>query len=317
MKNKKLKSLCLSALLLLQLTILSLLSGCQLAIEEGDMPTEDRLAGVFVTTEYLDLFDMEAYVNDNLRVVGGEIAVEGNASEYYGRVYAEKTQTDEHRIEYEFTELNGFGYYSLIELGESMLDNYHYTGVDEGISDPKTHYKVTDEGEGVEMDGTLYFPADGRAAVFYFNPVYQTPEGDLYVTTGQGFSADTMVEGQIYSQTMEEVTTITMNGEKESWSTSVTTNIEGIRLPEKYVLIYMDGNSQILRSQEYAPGNVMPEMTIPADTAYLILEAHKLDSEGQPVVDREIVDRGEEHLSTFWINADGICIKGDTILTWN
>lgn len=296
--------------------MLSLLSGCQLAVENADKASADRLAGIFVTTEYLDLFDVEAYLNDNLRVVGREIAVEGDTSEYYGRVYAEKMQIGEHRIEYEFAELNGFGYYSLIELGETMLDNYHYTGVDEGISDPKTHYKVNDEGEGVEMDCTLYFPADSGEAVFYFNPVYQTSDGDVYVTTGQGFATDSMVEGQIYSTTMEEITTITMNGEKESWSTKVTVNIEGIRLPEKYILLSMDESNQILRAEEYAPGTVMPEMTIPSDTAYMILEAHKLDGDGKLIIDREIIDRGDEYLTTFWINTDGICVKGDTILTW-
>ena len=297
--------------------LLSLLSGCQLAIEGADKPSDDRLAGVFVTTEYLDLFDAEAYLNDNLRVVGSELSIEGDTSEYYGRVYAQKTPVDEWRNDYEFVNLDGFGYYSLIELGETMLDNHHYAGVDEGISDPKTHYKVTDEGEGVEMDGTLYFPADGGEAVFYFNPVYQTADGDVYVTTGQGFSTDNMAEGQIYSQTMEEVTTITKNEEKESWSTKVTVHIEGIRLPEKYVLVYMDKNNQTLRTEEYAPGTVLPEMTVPYDTAYMILEAHKVDGEGNPVVDRELINRGDEHLSTFWINADGICVKGDTTLTWN
>ena len=298
--------------------MLTLLSGCQLAIKDADKVTEDRLAGVFVTTEYLDLFNAEAYVNDNLRVVGGDISIEGDTSAYYERIYAQKTVIDEHRNEYEFVGLDGYGYYSLIEIGETMLDNYHYAGVDEGISDPKTHYKVTDEGEGVEMVGTLYFPSGNSEAVFYFNPVYQTREGELYVTTGQGFSTGgSMAEGQVYSQTMEEVTTIDLNGEKASWSTSVTTNIVGIILPEKYVLVYMDELNRILVSQEYAPGNVMPEMNVPGETAYIILEAHKRGTDGEITIDREIIDRGEESFSTFWINADGICIKGDTYLTWN
>lgn len=317
MKRKKAKKLCLCALIGMQSLMLILLSGYQLATEEGDKAAEDRLAGVFVTTEYLDLFDAEAYLNDNLRVVGGEFSVVGDASGYYERVYAQKTVVDDHRTEYKFVGLDGYGYYSLIEFGETMLDNYHYSGVDEGISDPKAHYSDTDGGESVSLDCTLYFPAGGGEAVFYFNPVYQTADGDVYVTTGQGFSTDGMADGQSYTQTMEESTTITMNGETYSWSTSVTTHIEGIVLPEKYILLYMDESSQILRREEYAPGNIMPEMTIPADTAYMILEAHKRDGEGQPVIDRDVIDRGEDYLSTFWINADGICVKGDTVLTWN
>ena len=47
------------------------LTGCQLAkVESG---SQDRLVGAFITTEYLDLMDMEAYLNDHLdEVTKGE-----------------------------------------------------------------------------------------------------------------------------------------------------------------------------------------------------------------------------------------------------
>ena len=78
------------------LLALCLLSGCALArpeAEEGTGMDQDMMVGVFITREYLDLFDFESYLEDNLNTVingGGEISPE-NMAKYEGRLYAEKT----------------------------------------------------------------------------------------------------------------------------------------------------------------------------------------------------------------------------------
>ena len=60
------------------LLALCLLSGCSLArpeAEEGNGVSQDMMIGVFITREYLDLFDFERYLEDNLNTVvngGGE-----------------------------------------------------------------------------------------------------------------------------------------------------------------------------------------------------------------------------------------------------
>ena len=78
------------------LLALCLLSGCSLArpeAEEGNGMSQDMMIGVFITREYLDLFDFERYLEDNLNTVvngGGEISPE-DSEKYGGRLYAEKT----------------------------------------------------------------------------------------------------------------------------------------------------------------------------------------------------------------------------------
>ena len=51
--------------------------------------SKDRLIGVFITTEYLDLFDSESYVKDNADKVlsGGEIG-SSDSIQYQGKLYA-------------------------------------------------------------------------------------------------------------------------------------------------------------------------------------------------------------------------------------
>ena len=78
-------------ILILVLAMTMFLTGCQLAVEtvnEQGMRDPDRLVGVVVTTEYLDLFDMEGYLEDNL----GSIMAGKNPdqSDYQGRVYAQE-----------------------------------------------------------------------------------------------------------------------------------------------------------------------------------------------------------------------------------
>ena len=56
----------------------------------ADVLGKDRLIGVFITTEYLDLFDMESYFNDNIgkMTTGGDITIDGDSPKYQGRLYA-------------------------------------------------------------------------------------------------------------------------------------------------------------------------------------------------------------------------------------
>ena len=73
------------------LLALCLLSGCSLArpeAEEGNGISQDMMIGFFITLEYLDLFDFEGYLEDNLNTVvngGGEISPE-DSEKYGGRL---------------------------------------------------------------------------------------------------------------------------------------------------------------------------------------------------------------------------------------
>jgi hypothetical protein len=92
---------------------------------------EDRLVGVFITTEYLDLFDFEKYLNDNMGSFGGgEIRMDGETAEYQGRLYAalkERSMKNEENgelvttKEYVFEEVEGFVFYYTITDGQEPI----------------------------------------------------------------------------------------------------------------------------------------------------------------------------------------------------
>ena len=307
MKNKKLKNLCLSVLLLMQLLMLTLLSGCQLAIEnaeENDTENDDRLIGVFVTTKALEDVLAEAQQTEEF-----SLDVERDAV-YLNRVYADKTSTEDGLTSYAFTGMDGIGYFNTTQTGEDG-DVYLIPYRDDCLVDAGTTHKVIDGERGMEMESVIHFLATDGNRTFLFNPVYQTEDDRVYVTPSIGWSGN---DG--YTNIMEQNRTLTVNGESESIYTKVTTRVEGVQPAEKYVLVHMDEKHQRISSVDYAPDSAPSEMTIPAETAYLILESYRRDLEGNVSVDRELVNQGEESFATFRVRDNGICIKEYTCLTW-
>ncbi len=340
---KKLMTLLLAASLLVT-------CGCSLAKPEEELNSsitmEDNLIGVLITTEYLDLFDMEAWLNDNINdlALGGETVIGGDTSQYQGRIYAERTEEiwygndgEAHtRVDYKFPEkLKG---YALIA---PMIKSEHYepyvsTINDAIFADTKTHVKVTDYGTAVELTSTIYYDPltiqketitelheDGsetptQHVAFYHNPVYQTPEGDVYVTSGSGtaYSAGLGVGwyGQQGTHTISQSKSTTFNGKTEELESSVTITLTSVRYAEKFVVLEMSEQNKLLRTTEYTPDAFPRELTVGSDTAYVIVETHSLDDNDEMLVSRQIcsADNEEESFDVFVPLENGYVSKQQT-----
>lgn len=299
MKNKKRKCPCLFALLLM----LSLLSGCRLATDEI-AESNDCLIGVFVTTRPLDDVLAEAQ-----RSEGFSLEVESDAVNL-NRIYAAKVATEDALISFVFTGLDGIGYFNTVQTDEDG-DVYLVPYRDDCLIDAGTTHKIVDGEKGMEMESVIYFLAEDGDRTFLFNPVYQTGDGRVYVTPSIGWRGN---DG--YTNIMEENTAVTVNGASEITYTKVTTRVESVLPAEKYVLVYMDENHRMLSSHEYMPDGVPLELTVPADTAYLLLETLIRNGDGELFAERQVIDRGNESMATFRARPDGICVKAYTYLTW-
>ncbi|MEG2087365.1 MAG: hypothetical protein RR022_04130 [Angelakisella sp.] len=324
--RKQLVTVLLAAGMLLGLT------GCQLArIDAGALPAKDRLVGMFITTEHLDLFDMEGYLNDQLNhFPGGELILGKDSAAYAGRLYAtqkELTLTDESTgeqhssKEFVFEGVEGISFFTARIAVEGTdtteSDSYLTSESDEGITDGHTGVFHGDEEEKTTLEGTIYL-AYGRADnSCYLNPVYQTADGQLYLTSGNGITASGMQEeGTMMSQTHEETTTVTENGTTKKGSTLVKISVAVLYPPEKLVLVQLDKDNEVLLRRDYRPGTLPPTLTPEPGAAYLIAETYKHDSTGKEVVTRELFDRQNETLTSFFARPDGVCVKTSTQLTW-
>lgn len=296
-------SLCLAAVLSL--------SGCSLALAEAlPGPGQDRLAGIFVTTDYILLGEPEIQVNNQ-----GEITIKETTEKIYGTLNKENDSTQPPIV---FPGLEGYGFYCLefpekdfgstgIAItgngsGEHMVN--YYTG-DDLFTD--LHFSSTNEEEYAE--GSLYTSPDTRL-VYYFNPVYQQKDGQIYLLPGTGISTDSFVDGQRYSHDTSQSISRNTDGKEETRSYRFKINIVAADPLIDTELLFMSEDHQLLRSLTAAQLDALfekelPQLELTSDIAYLILRQKTKDS-GEST--HRLFDRGTETL-TYMVPAENHLLR--------
>lgn len=279
-----------------------LLSGCQLASnEKNESQIEDKLVGVFVTFEHLDLeFDMEGYLNDNIDRIadGDEIVLEpGEGMAYEEKLWAEVTERG-----WEFP-----GYEGMI-MGQ-MWEEDHWTGFSTtGFCEHKTHVNRTDTLDGIEEEGTIYVPF-GTEVMLCSNPVYMTPDGKYYALRGDSFLST--VDAGAMSQSIKDERKWNVDGEEFAYCAEYTTTVEGVRLADRIVLVQMSADHAELARAEYVPGQ-MPESIAPAaGAAYVIVEEY---ADGE--VTRTLHQPGDDPIKVFYQEEQVYCLPQFTEVLW-
>ncbi|KAF5075089.1 hypothetical protein DSECCO2_174160 [anaerobic digester metagenome] len=311
------------------LLIMILLAGCQLAREDGAEKSADKLIGAFVTSEHINLFDMEGFLNDNGKVSGGEILVEGNQQKYNGRLYATRKDTVETTEEggkytkttYEFDGIEGTRMFSPT-VSESPDDENSYvmSNSDNGVTDFKINIKYGDYAEGMELEGNIYVSPSGLENEIFINPVYQSKDGQVYLVSsvnGYCYSADDMEDGSLYTQTIADKVTVNNNGNSKEFSTSVKVSIAIMKPTAKVAIIQIDKDNKLLKKEEYKPGEVPKELNADSSTEYIIVESTKTMKSGETKVERTIVSKSDDSLWYFLLNDNRVFVKTYTTIIWN
>lgn len=292
----------------------------------GEEHVKDRLIGVFVTTEYLDLFDADGYFNDHANSIlsGGEIS-EAESAEYQGKRYAtlsEKSYTSEETgktfttKEYAFEGLEGFSYFSA--LYTDGTSTYQGGSGDEAISDGHIAINSTDAGDSISLEGTIYISATGGPTLFYYNPVYQTAQGDVYTMAGQGMSyGDEITSGMSGSHEMKEETTATFADKTESIGSTIKVTVCFMDEPKSVTLVQFDSENNVLSRKEYMPGKLPDRLTAESGAEYIIVETVSSNTELKDTITRELYQLGDETLFAFYCRDDGICVKQYCGIDWN
>lgn len=198
----------------------------------------DKLVGVFLTKEHLDM----PFVED--------------------RIYAEGT---------EFKGLEGIRcFFTLQEDGEG---SYYATTADVSASDRRVNYISSDSGERVEQELTLYMQSRPGELTVFVNPVYQSGNGRVYVQTGNGFITPTDTAGQSSSSSLSEDYSYTDGRKTVTDSSSVIVNFKVIDGPESVRILEFDSENALISEKEYS-ADEMPDSYKPnAKTAYIIIES--------------------------------------------
>ena len=286
----------------------------------------DRLIGVLITREYLDLFDSEQFFNDNFHMLasGGEIS-ESESAKYQGRLYAALVETSdtndetgetEGRKEYVFEGIDGICYFAP-QVTDSFGTYWSSSG-DNAISDGSININSTDEGESVSLEGTIYVSTRGNAGNFYFNPVYQTPTGEVYAVSGNGISyGDNSVSGMSMSYEVKEDQSSTIGDLTTSSGSEIKVTICYMDEPEKVSILQFGEENELLSQIEYDPDGLPDTLQVQSGTQYIIVET-TTSSQGQMIdITREIYQPEDETLFAFSDRDDGICVKQWCEIDWD
>ena len=300
----------------------ALLSGCRLAQpDKGSEQVKDRMIGVLVTTEPLDMMDHEQTEPVTVHLTASDIRKleQGDASvlDFPERKYEAQLVTDaDGRQRWSFDHLGGWAV-----LTPTMSDSegeYIASHSSNGLCEVQTHIKsVNDDVNELELSATLYQVIGSEEAVFEMNPIYQTADGLVYATPGTGgsFASGVGSEGIHFTQTLNEEATLREGKAESIYRAEVSVSFGQMYRPETIVLLQMDRNGAVRSREEYEAGKVPESITPAEDTAFIIVETMKRGPDGGETITAELVDQSDTSFSTFYA-AGSICIAQTTSLEW-
>lgn len=258
-----------------------MLPGCSLLREDGEPADADRLVGVYITENYIDSFDFEAYVQDNASSLsgGGEISRE-DAAKYTRRIYAEITDGKTS------FPIEGIAFIA----ARYEKDGESCTGSDYGdkLADVHLSINVSDDMETTVLTGKLFADSGAGHMSAYCNPVYQQADGRVYLVPGEGMSANMGSMTHSLSESCESA----KKGER-GYGMDITLEVEGRRPSEKLAVLLYSAEGALLSRTEYAPEE-MPEEISAEGAAWAVFEDYTADYDGEPQVIRRLIAAGSD-----------------------
>ena len=264
------------------LAIALMLPGCSLLREEGEPADADRLVGVYITENYIDSFDFEAYVQDNASSLSGgsgEISRE-DAAKYTRRIYAEITDGK--------TSFPIEGIAFIAARYEKDGESYNGSDYGDKLADVHLSINVSDGMETTVLTGKLFADSGAGHMSAYCNPVYQQADGRVYLVPGEGVSANMGSMTHSLSESCESA----KKGER-GYGMDITLEVEGRRPSEKLAVLLYSAEGALLSRTEYAPEE-MPEEISAAGAAWAVFEDYTADYSGEPQVIRQLIAAGSD-----------------------
>ncbi len=281
MKNRRKGDLIFLAILA-AVFLVALLDGSGIQSAAAD-EEQGLLIGVYVTRGHLDLGDLT-------------VSPTGQLGWRQGRIYAERTEKSWH-----FPDLGGAGVFcALTDVEEGALaggKTPQVVNIGE-LGEVKSDVHVSDEDGARVTDVTLsgeVYACEGEPQRLYCNPVYQLPDGRIYLTSGQGMSSAGDSAGARMTMTLSGEVTRTENSRTETYRVRAEITSVTRPRPERLVVLYMDEADNVLAREEFA-SDALPERITPVEgTAYVLAENR---GSGQETADCALIERGGD---TRWI----------------
>lgn len=318
------------AILIALCILAAVISGFQLKKpdSENKSTSGDRLIGTVITTESLNTFDMETYLEENI----GSIVKDENQTvqnedkqDYMGKIYArqvtkEDTTEEGEKIthkEYVFDDdINGYWIFDARIPSTETEESYTCLCSEGGFSNVQSKIHHTDNGmQEIELIADIYYSYEKWGTVFYMNPVYQESDGDIYCVEGMGYSVSGdkgSIDGNSSgSQTLTDKITVNENGEETVYQSKVTINYIPVYVPVRTEFVFMNEDNEAISESGFNTHQVPSELNVPKGTEYVIILQK---SEEGTITD--VIGKNCEYAEILFEENQGICSKGSVTLKW-
>lgn len=268
------------------------LSGCQLAQPEETKTTQgetlespvqmERLAGVYLTLE--------------------PIVLEAGTD----RIQAQKVSGEDSR--YAFPGVEGL---LLASFWITEPENGGFWSMDcsQGLCSVLSSYNAIENGAEVGLTATLYLTKEAGPQVCYLNPVYQGPDGAVYLKPDD-FGTSTSTEA-IASENLTATTTIEQEEADVVNTTDITVNFIHVDLSQGLTVLEMDENHQILKTHTFTPGELPESLQPLAETAYILTEEQTASD-----THRAIYQKEDTYFTALYLMDDMVCAQAQCSLEW-
>lgn len=315
---------------LLMLAAAVIQGGCSLALPMNQDDTDsDRLIGAFITREYLDLYDTDAFFGDHAgQLTNGTPFGDRDLADDRTRLYASVEKNGSHSPldwEVSFPGAEGICFFSPLWPDENGGE-YQGSAYDPRICEVSQIHSATTEGETLELTGTIYQSpkaGSGGDMRFYLNPVYQTPQGDIYLTSGTGNSVSQtdreICEGEQLTASLTAERKLTENGKTKTEKSMVTVKLAVMYEPVKITFCQMDAGHQVLKEETFDPADVPGQLDTQPETAYILSETEKKSPSGKQIVSRTVYENQEgedSRLESFQTMENGEVLRKEVAVNW-
>lgn len=317
-------------LYLLVLAAAVIQGGCSLAVPDaGNKTSGDRLIGAFITREYLDLYDTEAFLKEHAGKPTGSKQLSGtdllpDQTKLFATV-EKNGSASPFDWEVSFPGAEGICFFSPLWQDE-YGGEYQGSVFDPVICEVNHELHTVEQEDSLELSGTIYQTpktGSGEDMRFYLNPVFQTTQGDIYLMSGTGCSvrqADAEIsEGEQASSSLTDERKLTVNGETKTEKTSVTVKFGVMYEPVKVTFCQMDAEHQVLKEETFEPKDVPDRLHTEPGTAYILAETEKISPFGKRMVTRAVYEnrQGEDDaLQSYQMMENGVVLRKEVAVKW-
>lgn len=179
----------------------------------------------------------------------------------------------------------------------------------QGLCSVQSSYNAIENGAEVGLTATLYLTKEAGPQVCYLNPVYQGPDGAVYLKPADmGIATSSEV---IASKTLTATAIIEQEAGDMVSTTEITVNFIHVDLSQGLTVLEMDENHQILKTHTFTPGELPESLEPMAETAYILTEEQTASDTRRALYQKE-----DTYFTALYLMDDMICAEAQCSLEW-